>query len=620
MENLETNDNTDEYDVVSIDTIEILSKEEELNMALIEIELSDEDELDSEIQRLTNEIERIKDNKPKKACELRVKLEKCDKIKSLFGEISQNKNTTTISGEQELPKSNIETSKNEKNKLVALEELREDYLSMPTMCPERIVMELIEHVEMQQLFDKDADDQLKESFDFVERLNDLESALMKQDLLKEKMRLTVQDVKVLYRSKAEFSSISKLLKTILLELMPVNFREIQRLLNKSQSAAEQIKDRDIILFVGITGSGKSTTIQFLSGCNMIQKKQEIAPGKFLLHIEPDENTRNLCSENIIASAENTSTTRYIAAQHVPLERIFGPNRNGFITLCDAPGFEDTAGTEVDVANSIGVSKALCGCKSVKIVVLSSYRSLGDNGEGISKLANVLINMIDDVTGRLASINYVFTKFPADYRNVNAMLTNIRDCANQNEMLETNKAFMSILDDMIDKTEQKTLFVDPIGGDRRELINNFLRMRGITSPGSVFQSSLSGNSKAMLRSQAQLDKKNVQTTLKENNMTLVRHYLYNLKCMRELTQQEFIRDIYKEANTYMKDAIDKMYQNALTSMNRVLTGRDGLSAEDIVEYRRNADLFDNIESIFKVHFKPNEILFQSSNTECHCQAS
>ena len=111
MENLETNDNTDEYDVVSIDTIEILSKEEELNMALIEIELSDEDELDSEIQRLTNEIERIKDNKPKKACELRVKLEKCDKIKSLFGEISQNKNTTTISGEQELPKSNIETSK-----------------------------------------------------------------------------------------------------------------------------------------------------------------------------------------------------------------------------------------------------------------------------------------------------------------------------------------------------------------------------------------------------------------------------------------------------------------------------------------------------------------------------
>ena len=71
---------------------------------------------------------------------------------------------------------------------------------------------------------------------------------------------------------------------------------------------------------------------------------------------------------------------------------------------------------------------------------------------------------------------------------------------------------------------------------------------------------------------------------------------------------------------MKDALEKMYQNALTSMNRVLTGHDGLSAEDIVEYRRNADLFDNIESIFKVHFKPNEILFQSSNTECHCQAS
>ena len=58
---------------------------------------------------------------------------------------------------------------------------------------------------------------------------------------------------------------------------------------------------------------------------------------------------------------------------------------------------------------------------------------------------------------------------------------------------------------------------------------------------------------------------------------------------------------------MKDALEKMYQNALTSMNRVLTGHDGLSAEDIVEYRRNADLFDNMESIIRVHFKPNEII-------------
>ena len=67
MENLETNDNMDEYDVVSMETIEILWKEEEeLKLALMEMELSDEDELDLEIQRLTNKIEQIKINKPKK--------------------------------------------------------------------------------------------------------------------------------------------------------------------------------------------------------------------------------------------------------------------------------------------------------------------------------------------------------------------------------------------------------------------------------------------------------------------------------------------------------------------------------------------------------------------------
>ena len=528
-----------------------VSKEDELKLALNELDLTDEEEVDMEIQQLTLKIKKVPANQQEKANVMRVRLEKLAKIKELFNDVSGEKYSSLNENQESMP---FDMS-------TGLEDLRKDYLSMPTLCPERLVMEFIDQLETNQSLKNEFFQ--SQQFDFDKKLEDIETILIKQDLLKEDLRLLVQNAKVMFTSKAEISSISKLFRGIILEIMPVNYLEIQRLLEKANKAALEIKDKDIILFVGDSGAGKSTTIQFLSGCNMIQQKQIIAPGKFLLHIEPDKKTRNLCNKNIIANAENKSTTRYIAEQHVPLQRIYGQNRSGFITLCDAPGFGDTAGTEVDVANCMGVFKALCECKSVKIVAFASYRGIGDRGQGIVKLAYILANMIDDVSNRLASIEYVFTKFPKDNRNVNAMLSNIRDVSSRDVALQSNEAFMSILDDMIYKTEQNTLFVDPIGGDRRKLIDRFLKIRGITSPKDVLRCSLETKSRDMLRTQAQLDKKNVQMTLRDNSVSLVGHYLSNLKSLGQLTQQVFVGDIYNEAKKFVEDALNKVYQNALT---------------------------------------------------------
>ena len=237
----------------------------------------------------------------------------------------------------------------------------------------------------------------------------------------------------------------------------------------------------------------------------------------------------------------------------------------------------------------------------------SYGSLGDNGKGIVKLANSLANMMENVTDRVASIAYAFTKFPKDDRNVCAKLTNIRDISKQNEELKTNEAFMSILNDMIEKIKENVLFVDPITGDRVKLINRFLDMPKITLPENVLKFSLGEKSKAKLLYQAQLDKSNVQIALRENNLLLVGHYLTNLKCMSELTQQEFVRDLYNEAKKNLEDALNQVKENAMTKINQALTSQDGLSAEDIAEYRRQNYLSDGMQAIIKDHFKQNEII-------------
>ena len=53
----------------------------------------------------------------------------------------------TKTDEKSLSTSNILVAQNEEKKSAVLEELREDYMRMPTMSAERIVMELVEYVE-----------------------------------------------------------------------------------------------------------------------------------------------------------------------------------------------------------------------------------------------------------------------------------------------------------------------------------------------------------------------------------------------------------------------------------------------------------------------------------------
>jgi len=71
-------------------------------------------------------------------------------------------------------------------------------------------------------------------------------------------------------------------------------------------------------------------------------------------------------------------------------------KEGNIILCDSPGFDDTTGAEVDIANWIGIVEAIKWCKSVRPVVLSSALSVGDKGEGIKKLAHILVWMVSNI--------------------------------------------------------------------------------------------------------------------------------------------------------------------------------------------------------------------------------
>ncbi|ETN98286.1 hypothetical protein RFI_39224, partial [Reticulomyxa filosa] len=133
------------------------------------------------------------------------------------------------------------------------------------------------------------------------------------------------------------------------------------LVKKAEEAANKIKDKNVILFIGGTGAGKSTLIHFLAGSKM---KKQTVDGK--PHIAPVK-VINKALIDVTCSPSAESETKYITAIPINLKELSVRSKLDNIVLCDTPGFEDTNGPEVDVANGIGIIKALQTCKTVKPV-------------------------------------------------------------------------------------------------------------------------------------------------------------------------------------------------------------------------------------------------------------
>ena len=90
--------------------------------------------------------------------------------------------------------------------------------------------------------------------------------------------------------------------------MPVDIADLQRLHDKTNSAKEQIQDKDIVLFMGDTGSGKTTTIKALLGYRMGWR--EWKGMKYLTIAEPVEDETVL---QMLSNPDCESITRTIVA-------------------------------------------------------------------------------------------------------------------------------------------------------------------------------------------------------------------------------------------------------------------------------------------------------------------
>jgi hypothetical protein len=91
-----------------------------------------------------------------------------------------------------------------------------------------------------------------------------------------------------------------------------------------------------------------------------------------------------------------------------------PQKKRNLVICDSPGFGDSAGVEVDMANGVGMINALYGASSVRVVVVLAYEALiSDRMKGVTEIGEIISNLFHDFSNVLDSITFLFNKVPKD---------------------------------------------------------------------------------------------------------------------------------------------------------------------------------------------------------------
>ena len=147
---------------------------------------------------------------------------------------------------------------------------------------------------------------------------------------------------------------------------------------------EEIKNKKIVLFFGASSAGKSTAINLLSGKELIKKSIAEITGNpnrkgyaLVLKNPNDPDSAKIGNDKIAETIYHSLQT----------------SSNGSYLLCDCPGYNDTRGTEIEVAVNIATKMLAENVSGLSLVVCLELPSLiSSRGEAFRNCFNSLRNL------------------------------------------------------------------------------------------------------------------------------------------------------------------------------------------------------------------------------------
>jgi len=389
---------------------------------------------------------------------------------------------------------------------------------------------------------------------FLSTVEDLEPVMSRDakviDLLQETGKILIEAKKE--SSTLELEAVTTLLETVseLLEMLrPVDLNKLYKLLSLNQRAGDCMEDKDVLLFLGDSGAGKTTTIQFLAGASFDRVEVD---GRFHLRAVTFPNSK---LREFKTSSGTESVTKSVQCCEVKVD-------GESTLLCDVPGFNDTEGAEVDMANGLGIIRAIQRAKSVKLVLVVSKTGMGDRFSTFLQTLDTITRLMGENADAetLKAFSYVFTKFKDDYKSL--LHKQFSSYKKHQKGLGNGKLFLALLDDIISKTNPEANIVSPLDGDAAKLLKHLWSENDAVGldPKDAFSAFISESANNKLRLQLTHTRTNLQKAISCKRYDIVEHYLDELNNLAEVLREA------KETQAASLKSVNQCLQDSQTKLS------------------------------------------------------
>ncbi len=206
---------------------------------------------------------------------------------------------------------------------------------------------------------------------------------------------------------------------------------------------KRAKGKDIVIFFGTTGAGKSTLIDFLIGCKM----ERVVNDRGIPHIKVSAaSEKSEVTEIVSSTISGTILPKSITIAGENLEKIEmqsqdknneGSIQTGPIELYDLPGISDSRGFEVALANICNIMELIKTARSVKVVLVAKDKDLQERGNGWKNIVKLLNTRFENklnasnlhvvITDAQRDIKYIKNDI-AQYAKVSSSIPDLSQCA------------------------------------------------------------------------------------------------------------------------------------------------------------------------------------------------